>query len=183
MAGGWVVVVVLTTALTWQIVSAADDRVSERPSSPLNVAAPQLEPGGESTTPQTLTTTTTSKPTTTTVPGATTVPTVPGATTTTTVPGATSTSTSAPTSTTTSVVVEWAVKTTSTAGGTVVVKYRPGEVVYQVASPAAGFRVEVDKAGPPEVRVEFESENLKVDFRARWNNGELDIEISESEDD
>jgi len=175
LAGGWVVVVVLTTALTWQIVSAADERVSERPSSPLNVAAPQLEPGGESvtTTPQTLTTTTTSKPTTTTVPGATT---------TTTVPGATSTSTSAPTSTTTSVVVEWAVKTTSTAGGTVVVKYRPGEVVYQVASPAAGFRVEVDKAGPPEVRVEFESENLKVDFRARWNNGELDIEISESED-
>jgi hypothetical protein len=72
------------------------------------------------------------------------------------------------------------VKTTSTNGGTVVVKYRPNEVVLQAASPAAGFRVEVDKAGPPEVRVEFESENLKVEFRARWSNGELDIEITES---
>ena len=38
--GGWLVVVILTTALTWQIVGAADAQVSERPASPLNVAAP-----------------------------------------------------------------------------------------------------------------------------------------------
>jgi hypothetical protein len=91
-------------------------------------------------------------------------------------------STSAPSSTTTSTVVEWTVKTTATNGGTVVVKYRPDEVVLQAASPAVGFRVEVDKVGPPEVDVEFESETLKVEYRARRDHGELKIEISESED-
>jgi hypothetical protein len=75
------------------------------------------------------------------------------------------------------------VKTTSTKGGTLVVKYRPEEVVLQAASPAAGFHVEVDKAGPPEVEVEFESETSKVEIRAKWEHGELTIEVSESDDD
>ena len=74
-------------------------------------------------------------------------------------------------------------ETASTNGGTVVVKYRPDEVVLQAASPFAGFRVEVDKAGPPKVEVEFENESLKVEVRAKWDRGELVIEISESEDD
>ncbi len=176
LTGGWLVVVVLTTALTWQIVSAADERVSERPSSPLNVAAPQLESDGESATTTLRTVTTVVTPTTISTPTATTVP---GATTTTI--RSTSTSTSAPSSTTASTVVVWTVKTTATDGGTVVVKYRPDEVVLQAASPAAGFRVEVDKAGPPEVDVEFESETLKVEYRATWDHGELIIEISESD--
>lgn len=177
LVGGWFVLVVLTTALTWQIVGAAGDRVSERPSSPLNVAAPQLKGGGESvtTTLQTLTTrattTTSSTPTSTTVPGATTITT-----------GSSSTSTSAPASTTTSTVAGWTVKTTSTNGGTVVIKYRPDEVVLQAASPVAGFRVDVEMSGPPDVEVEFESETLRVEFRARWDKGELAIEVSESGD-
>lgn len=60
---------------------------------------------------------------------------------------------------------------------------RPDEVVLQAASPAAGFRVEVEKAGPLEVEGEFESEDLKVEFRAKWDHGELDIEVKESEED
>ncbi len=31
--------------------------------------------------------------------------------------------------------------------------------------------------------VEFESETLKVEYRAKWDHGELIIEISESQDD
>ena len=171
LIGGWIVVVLLTTALTWQIVSAADDRVSQRPSSPLNVAAPLLAASDESsTTPQTTTalatSTTISQSPNTTIPGATT---------------STSASISVPASTTTSLASEWAVKTISTSGGNVVVKYRPEEVVLQAASPAAGFRVEVDKAGPPEVRVEFESETSSVEVRVEWKDGALDIEISEDD--
>jgi len=178
LVGGWLVVVFLTTAVTWQIVSAADNRVSERPSSPLNVAAPQLQPSGglTTTTHQTVTSQTTPPPT----PSSTST-TVAGATTTT--AESTPTTTSALATTTTSTVVEWMVKTTSTSGGTVVVKYRPDEVVLQGASPAAGFHVEVDEAGPPDVEVEFESETLKVEIRARWDHGELRIEVSESGDD
>jgi hypothetical protein len=41
----------------------------------------------------------------------------------------------------------------------------------------------VEKAGPPEVEVEFESETLKVEYRARWDHDELVIRVSESEDD
>lgn len=172
---GWLGVVILTTAVTWQIVSAADNRVSERPSLPLNVAAPQLQASGDPTTTtiQTAITqatlTTTSSSTSTTVAGATPI-----------TSGQSTTSTSAPAVTITSTAVEWLVKITATGGGTVVVRYRPDEVVFQAASPAVGFHVEVDKAGPPEVEVEFESETLKVKFRAKWNDGQLEVDVSES---
>ncbi len=43
--------------------------------------------------------------------------------------------------------------------------------------------LDVDKAGPPEVVVEFESETSRVEIRAWWDHGELVIEITESEDD
>jgi hypothetical protein len=75
------------------------------------------------------------------------------------------------------------VKTIPTAGGTLVVSYRPGEVVLDGATPAAGFTVDVDKQGPPEVRVEFESETAKVEVRVEWD-GKLvtDIQVDEDED-
>ena len=71
----------------------------------------------------------------------------------------------------------------STAGGQVVLKYRQAEVVYQTATPAPGFRVEIEKPGPPEVELEFESESLKIEIHAKWDSGELKVEISESDDD
>lgn len=73
----------------------------------------------------------------------------------------------------------------STTGGSVVLKYRPGEVVLQTATPAAGFQAEVEDAGPPKVEVEFESESSKVSVHAKWADGELDVETDESteEDD
>lgn len=57
------------------------------------------------------------------------------------------------------------------------VRYRTGEVELQAATPAPGFSVEVDDAGPPQVRVEFDSESAEVRVEARWNDGSLDIDV------
>lgn len=61
----------------------------------------------------------------------------------------------------------------------VVVRYRTGEVELQAATPAPGFSVEVDDAGPPRVRVEFESANADVRVEARWDDGSLDIDVND----
>lgn len=176
MAGAWLVVVVLATALTWQIVSAADDRVSDRPA-PLNLAAPVITSlettttsvvGGSSTS---STTTPRGNPTTTTSATTSTSGSQPGPT------------TSSSIATTTSTAASWQTELVQTAGGAVTLRYRPGEVVYQSATPAPGFQVEVDHAGPPEVKVEFESESSKIEVRASWRDGALDVDISGSGED
>lgn len=88
-------------------------------------------------------------------------------------------------STTAATAVAWQTRSVETRGGTVVLRYRPGEVIYQTATPAAGYKVEVDKQGPPEVEMEFESEEDKVEIDAAWESGDIAIEISGSakEDD
>lgn len=162
LMGGWLVVVVLTTALTWQIVGAADAQVSDRPASPLNVAAPAFTPTSTTQATAISTTTLMSVPTT----------------------GATSPTSVTTSSTSTTVAAsEWSLKTVNTMGGSVVLKYRPGEVVLQATTPAPGYRAEVEKAGPPEVEVEFESENRKVAVHAKWDGGDLSVEVSESDHD
>jgi len=164
IAGAWVLVAALATTLTWQIVSAADAQVSERP--PLQVDAP-LASSSDSTT------TTTVPPTTSTsLPGSTS-----SSTTTTssasssTTPGSSSTSAPPPTT------GAWTSQSIPTAGGVVVVSFRPEEVVLSSASPAAGFAAEIKKQGPPEVDVEFESESAKFRVRARYEDGALSVEI------
>lgn len=62
-----------------------------------------------------------------------------------------------------------------------VVRYRPGEVELQAATPAPGFAVENDEDGPDRVRVEFESNDLEVRVEVRWENGDLDIRIDEND--
>jgi hypothetical protein len=75
------------------------------------------------------------------------------------------------------------VKTVPTSGGTVVLKYRPGEVVLQTATPAAGFQADVENPGPPKVEVEFESEARKVEIQAEWKDGNLDVKVDESDEE
>ena len=161
---GWLVVVGLATTLTWQIVSAADDRVSERPIAPLNVAAPVITDSSATST------TTTSLPTPTTSSMAATS-TSPPPTASTVAPN--TTSTSQPTT-----AAVWQTRSVSTAGGTLTLRYRPGEVTYQSATPAPGYQVEVEKPGPPGVKVEFESESQKVEVEASWEDSGLDVHIS-----
>lgn len=175
LAAGWVLAVVLTTALAWQIVAFADERVGERPVSPVQAIPttttielsaatgdtippdPTLPPPSDDLTTTTLATTSTSDD------------------------GATSssvgTSTTSPSSSTTT--QGWATKTIPTSGGTVVVSYRPGEVILETAVPKPGFQTDIEKAGPPGVEVDFESSSLKVAIKAEWKDGRLDVEIEE----
>jgi cytoskeletal protein RodZ len=169
--GIWLVVVVFATTVTWQIVSAADDQVNDRPVAPLNVAAPVLTDTTTSTTlPSSVTTTagqttpTSSQNTGTSSP-------------TTSATAATTPTTSAPSN------AQWQSRSVQTGGGTVIIRYRPGEVQYQSATPSPGFQVEVDDAGPPDVKVEFESETQKFEVEARWKDGSLDVKTSTSSED
>ena len=172
----WLGVLVLTTTLTWQIVSAADDRVSDRPLAPLNVAAPVITGVDTTSTPASIplaTAATDPEPSSSTTSStSTSVPTTSSSPSTTQVPSTTATTDAA-----------WQTRSVETRGGTVVLRYRPGEVIYQTATPAAGYKVEVGKQGPPEVEIEFESEEDKVEIHAAWESGDIDIEISGSSED
>jgi len=162
LVGAWLLVVVVVTTVTWQIVSVADDQVSERPTS-LNVAAPVIS---------SLTTSTTTHTT-----PATVTPTTAD-------PGKETTTIEQNTTTTTAAAVaSWQTQSVQTAGGTVVVRYRPGEVTYQAATPAKGFYVEIEEFGPPEVRVKFESEASEIEVRAVWQNNQLDVDTAVSAHD
>ncbi len=177
--GGWLAVVAAVTLLTWQIVSAADEQVSARPIAPLNVAAPVIATSSTtSTTIGDVDTTTATTATTSTAPS----PAETSTTSTTTPPTGSTTPTTSTTQPDTS--ETWQARSVKTAGGTVLLRYRPGEVAYQSASPAPGYQVEVEKPGPPEVKVEFESESNKVEVQAAWSDGDLRVEVSgESKDD
>lgn len=153
---------VITTGLTWQIVNAADAQVSDPPAA-LNVSpptSPSSTSAGRTSTSQTTT---------------------PGNQTSTSKGNGSTSSSSSTSSPTTSEAAEWKLKTIPTGGGSVVVTYRPGEVLLQTATPAAGYRAEIDKTGPDTVEVEFESDEAKYEVKVEWKDGALDVEIDESD--
>jgi hypothetical protein len=163
MAAAWVAALVLATVLTWQIVGLADSQVGDVPA-----AAPSL-PAASSTSTSEVTATSPAADSTSTSTASTT------ATTGTTAPSPTSPS--APVTTVTS--AEWSVRTVNSAGGTVIIRHRPGEVELQAATPAAGFSVEVDDSGPTRVRVEFEGDDDDIRVEARWQDGELEVTVED----
>ncbi len=116
----------------------------------------------------------TAAPTTITVPPA-------AASTTTTAPASTTTTTSPPASTTTTTVPPepQVLPPYELIGGLVRISVDEPNVYLVAATPKAGFSIEIDEAGPAEVRVEFESSDHESSFRARWEDGELDIDIDE----
>jgi hypothetical protein len=155
----WVAALVLVTVLTWQIVGLADSQVGDVPVA----AAPTLPVASSTsnaiaTSPPPDTTSLTSASTTT---------------------AATSPSPSTSTPPSTEAAAEWSVRTVNSAGGTVVVRHRPGEVELQAATPASGFSVEIDDNGPDRVRVEFEADDADIRVEVRWRNGELEISIED----
>jgi cytoskeletal protein RodZ len=164
MAAAWVAALVLATVLTWQIVGLADSQVGDVPVA----AAPSL-PVASSTSTSEVTSTTRAPESTSTSTASTTV------TTGTTAPS--STSPSAPAST--DAAAEWSVRTVNSAGGTVIIRHRPGVVELQAATPASGFSVEVDDSGPTRVRVEFESDDADIRVEARWQDGELEVTVED----
>ncbi len=68
-------------------------------------------------------------------------------------------------------------------GGVVTISHVPGTVNFVSAIPQPGFTTEQREIGPAEVRIRFESETHTSDFRARWQDGELEITINEHDDD
>jgi hypothetical protein len=159
IGGAWVLVAVLATGLTWQIVSAADAQVGERP--PLQVAPAPSTSEPTSSLPSTTSSTT---------PGASSSITTPDT-------GASLGSGASTTVGPPATQAAWSSRTIPTGGGVVVVSYRPGEVILSSASPAAGFAAEIKKSGPPEVDVEFESESAKYRVEAEWAGGDLSVEV------
>ncbi len=101
--------------------------------------------------------------------------------TTSTVPPSTSTSTT----TTTVVPVGPERRAYDLVGGTVVVDVGNETVTLIGASPAGGFSVEVDDAGPERVVVKFESSDHESEFVGRFEDGSFDprIEERDREDD
>lgn len=174
LVGGWLLAVVATTAVAWQIVAVADERVGDKPLSPVEAAAPGTSDGP--------TTTTSPEPSAPTgFEGEPSTTTAPGSTSPTTTSGSTAPTTAA-TSSTTSTTPEgdWSTRTVVTSGGTVVVSYRPAEVVLETAVPLPGFQADINEPGPPVVDVELESAVVRVRVRAEWKDGDLDVEVDES---
>jgi hypothetical protein len=178
-----VTVTAVVTLAAWQVVGAAQEQVGEVPTAPL-VAV--------SAAPQETSPTDTTGPLDTGVPGQSTTSTTsatgptPGSTTSTTRPsgaGTTPTSSTTSTTSTTQASLPAGSATIPSAGGTVTVSYSGGEVYLVGAAPANGFAAEVKNQGPDEVRVEFSSDTLKVDVRARWEAGGLVTTVSEEPND
>jgi hypothetical protein len=67
----------------------------------------------------------------------------------------------------------------NTDGGTVVFSHRPYEVDLQTATPASGFGVEIDDAGPEKLRVEFKNDSIEYRVEAEWIDGSLVVEVTE----
>jgi len=177
---GWVTVTAVVTLAAWQVVGAAQEQVGEVPTAPLVAvsAAPQETSATDSTLPSD-----------TGVPGQSTTSTIrptgstPGSTTSTTRPSGQAATPTSSTTSTTQASLPAGSATIPSPGGTVTVSYSGGEVYLVGAAPANGFAAEVKNQGPQEVRVEFRSDTLKVDVRARWESGGLVTTVSEEPND
>lgn len=185
----WITATLLSMAIAASAVGAVRGGVTDIPE--ISEAAPLTAVASSSTSIRSLLTTT-SLPTSTTTTTATTTPSS-GASTTTVASspaGATTTSTIArqttttvATTTTTTQAAPPHVSTYQLIGGQVTISASAGELRLVAAVPAGGFSAEIKSPGPNEVEVEFESSTHKSTFRARWDNGQLDIDIDEEEDD
>ncbi len=67
--------------------------------------------------------------------------------------------------------------TLPTQGGNVTVRVTPGAITLVSVDPAMGFSTEIDKAGPPEVRVELIGADVEVEVRVEWENGRVQVDI------
>ncbi len=65
----------------------------------------------------------------------------------------------------------------NTAGGTVVAAGTSDGAVLVSASPAEGFAVSVEMAGPPEVEVHFEGDGVTYRVRIEVENGAFEVDV------
>jgi len=168
----WIVATLATTAVAYVAVNAAGAEVTDRPLTSVVATGDSVELSSTSTTGQPgASTSATGGPGTTRDTGAT------GTTAESTTPASSSTSPTATTETTLSD-APWQQTTIPSKGGLVIVSYRPGEVKLESVAPTPGFSYEIDDQGPPEVRVEFQGGDIRVEVRVRWDGG-LVTEVDE----
>lgn len=169
----WAAATALVSAVAWQVVGAAEDRVSDPPLTRVIAISPETTTGASasSTTP-------------TTAPPAVNGPSsAPPTSTPTTATGATSTGasrgTGTPTTATTTTATTadspaWASKAITSPAGVVIVSYRPNEVRLEAINPVPGWQYEVAKAETAETEVRFTSPGHgEVVVKAAWNDGSL----------
>ncbi len=176
----WIVATLATTAIAYVAVNAAGAEVTDRPLTSVVATGDSAVSSSTSTTGQPGNSTSTTSGSTTTPGTGTTGGTGTTATTggSTTPTSGSSTSSTATTGTTLSD-APWQQTAIPSKGGLVIVSYRPGEVKLESVAPTPGFSYEIDDQGPPEVRVEFEGGEVRVEVRVRWDGG-LVTEIDES---
>ncbi|MCL1601070.1 MAG: hypothetical protein M3112_05995 [Actinomycetia bacterium] len=89
-------------------------------------------------------------------------------------------------STTTSTTNASYTKTYDTEAGSVRVTVSGDSVSFSGATPLPGWKVELENSGPEEVKVHFErndDEGEEIEFKAKVEDGELEVSISGSDDD
>lgn len=179
----WLGATLLSVFIASAAVAGIRDRVVETP-----VA---IGPPTTSTTvaPPATTATSVSEPTTTTIPVPVTTDAAPttdapvttttlvDSTTSTTAPPPATTTTTAPPQTTTTVALTY--HTYTLIGGTVTLSVGNGEVRVASVAPNAGFDADIEKGGPIEVEVDFESNDHKSELSAKLENGELKVQKEE----
>lgn len=186
----WIAATALTTAVAWQVVGAADDRVSDEPTTPViavtvgtDATVPGSDPqqaGPSSTTavgssiPSTTPTSSESSTTT----GSSSTGSAPGSSTSTTSPGSTST-TSGSSSTTTPGTGIPATTTAVSDGGTLTVTgVAPNvELVAVVANPGWSYRITHNDGD--RVEVIFERSDHEIRIRCQWEGGRLVADIDD----
>jgi hypothetical protein len=166
----WIIATSVTTAIAYVAVNAAGAEVTDRPLT--SVVAPDNDASSTTSTTAGIPTSAAVGSNTSTTDNVT-APSAPAAT-----AATPSTSTLSVPATTTSA-GPWQQATIPSEGGLVIVSYRPGEVRLESVAPSPGFGYEIDDQGPSEVRVEFDGGELRVEIRARWDNG-LVTEINEN---
>lgn len=171
----WVAATAVATLLAWQVVGAADDQISDAPTTPLIALTAPDTPTSTAVDSTVDTTTSDSGETSTsttdaTVPGATST-TQPNSTTSTTNPGSTTTATSAGVPATTTAVSD---------GGTVTVTgVEPNvELVAVVAVPGWSYQVTEDDGTRVDVTFRHTLGN-EIRVRIEWNDGRLAADIDD----
>jgi hypothetical protein len=160
----WIVATLATTAVAYVAVNAAGAEVTDRPLTSVVATGGSVASSSTSTTGQPGTSTSTTGTT--------------GTTSGSTSSNSSSSSLATATTGTTLSDAPWQQTTIPSMGGLVIVSYRPGEVKLESVAPTPGFSYEIDDQGPPEVRVQFEGGDVRVEVRVRWDGG-LVTEVDE----
>ncbi len=178
MFGAWLAATVLAVIVASAAVGAVRSGVTDQPSA----SAPFFGAA------DTVTTSTTTEPPTSTT---TRPPEAVGSTTTTVDTGSTPTEPTGSSATTPTTTIPEAQTTTTTSGsftktytlvgGRVTISASDPSVTFISAIPNAGFSVDLESSGPNEVKVEFDSEDHESEFTAKWHEGELLVDIDESD--